>query len=445
MNPEWNEQLLRAQAVLETLPPVLDDSAIQACVSSALEHREVYLALAAAHGSPLYILDGEVLRQRAARFVDAFGEHLAKVPCVFYAMKSNNSPGIASILVECGLGLDVSSGWELQRALDVGAKDILFSGPGKTDAELMMALAHADRVMLLIDSFGELARLAKLAADTATQIRCGVRLNSDPRGPWRKFGISADELGPFLIQAESCEHLTVCGLQFHLSWNLSPERQAAMIRSLGPVLAGLEESQRQRLEFLDIGGGYWPEPGEWLQWAGTAQGALLETIEPGSTRGHRRFFEASEPIETFAQVLCREIQTHITPIVDLQIYCEPGRWLCHPCMHLLMTVVDRKRDDLAITDAGTNLVGWERFETDFSPVINLTRPSLEELECEIQGALCTPRDLWGYSCWGAEVFDGDLLLVPNQGAYTYSLRQTFIKPLPKTILLDHHTHQEKNL
>jgi len=49
----------------------------------------------------------------------------------------------------------------------------------------------------------------------------------------------------------------------------------------------------------------------------------------------------------------------------------------------------------------------------------------------VLGSLCTPHDLWGYSYWGSGIEPGDVLLIPCQGAYTYSLRQEFIKPLPE--------------
>ncbi|HDS15911.1 MAG TPA: decarboxylase, partial [Proteobacteria bacterium] len=105
----------------------------------------------------------------------------------------------------------------------------------------------------------------------------------------------------------------------------------------------------------------------------------------------------------------------------------PGRWLCNDTMHLLLQVIDRKEIDLAITDAGTNSIGWERFVWDYFPILNLSRPALEERPCEIMGSLCTPDDLWGNSYWGEDLKAGDYLLIPNQGAYTYSLRQQFIK------------------
>jgi diaminopimelate decarboxylase len=49
------------------------------------------------------------------------------------------------------------------------------------------------------------------------------------------------------------------------------------------------------------------------------------------------------------------------------------------------------------------------------------------------GSLCTPHDLWGYGYWGEDIQPGDTLLIPNQGAYTYSLRQEFIKAVPQVV------------
>ena len=105
-------------------------------------------------------------------------------------------------------------------------------------------------------------------------------------------------------------------------------------------------------------------------------------------------------------------------------------------MHILLRVVDKKADDLVVTDGGTNIVGWERFETDYFPVINLSRPSLTERNCMIFGSLCTPHDIWGYGYFGEGIEPGDVLMIPSQGAYTYSLRQQFIKPLAKVVSLE---------
>jgi diaminopimelate decarboxylase len=68
-------------------------------------------------------------------------------------------------------------------------------------------------------------------------------------------------------------------------------------------------------------------------------------------------------------------------------------------------------------------------------VLNLSRPALHENACVVMGSLCTPHDVWGYTYWGDGIEPGDRLLIPTQGAYTYSLRQHFIKALPAVVHL----------
>ena len=88
---------------------------------------------------------------------------------------------------------------------------------------------------------------------------------------------------------------------------------------------------------------------------------------------------------------------------------------------------------MVITDGGTNLLGWERPLSEFIPLINLTRPSLKERRVRVFGSLCTPHDIWGYSVFGEDIRVNDILVVPDQGAYTYSLIQSFIKPKARVI------------
>ena len=65
----------------------------------------------------------------------------------------------------------------------------------------------------------------------------------------------------------------------------------------------------------------------------------------------------------------------------------------------------------------------------------MPRPALTEHPCDVPGCLCMPHDVWGYRYWGEGIQDGDILMIPTQGAYTYSLRQNFIKDLPKAVAL----------
>ncbi len=105
-------------------------------------------------------------------------------------------------------------------------------------------------------------------------------------------------------------------------------------------------------------------------------------------------------------------------------------------MHILLRVLDKKGSRTVITDGGTNLLGWERPLAEFIPVINLSKPSFREETTRVFGSLCTPYDIWGYSLFGEGICAGDILVIPDQGAYTYSLRQSFIKPRARVIRFD---------
>ena len=390
---------------------------LEGFVERFFRHRDRFLRALEGTGSPAYLLDPETLRERGARFRRTFEAPLG--PCSFYyALKCNHHPRVVRILLEEGYGLDVSSGRELELARSLGAKDLIFSGPGKTRAELDLATERPGEPRVLLDSFGELLRLEEAAARRGLEIPSGVRLSTDPSGLWGKFGIPPEDLPRFLREARNCPHVALRGLQVHTSWNLSPQAPCAFLARLGPILAALPREDREALDFLDLGGGFWPESGEWLREEGPDPSPLEHRLLPAA------------PLEEHAEALREALDRHLGPHRPRRLCFEPGRWIVQDALHLLLTVVDRKAPDLAILDGGINLVGWDRFETDYAPVLNLTRPSRTERPCRLLGSLCTPQDVFGFSYFGEDLLPGDVLLIPSQGAYTFSLAQEFIKPLP---------------
>jgi diaminopimelate decarboxylase len=424
----------RLERLLSRPTPELPTDVLRDAVSHHLNNLGRYLEIVQSHDSPLYLLDTAALKAKAARLKAAFDREFSSTG-YYYAVKSNNHPDVSRILLSCGFGLDVSSGPELKMALGVGAGDIVFSGPGKADQELLLAVNHAESVVVLIDSPGELARLAAIASWFKRTVRCGVRLTVNPNGLWRKFGIPLEGLADFFKAAAQHPFIRLNGLQFHSSWNLSPQPQVAFIEKLGRTIHHLPGEYRERIEFIDIGGGYWPEQGEWLHFNATPAGRAREALGDCPHRpGHHHCLQAA-PVEHFAEQLADAARSHLFPLVPARICIEPGRWLSHDAMHLVLRVLDKKAPDLVITDAGTNAIGWERFESDYFPVLNLTRPSLTERPCHILGSLCTPHDVWGYFYFGTAIEVGDVLMVPSQGAYTYSLRQNFIKQLPRVVAM----------
>jgi diaminopimelate decarboxylase len=431
---DQDDILLKAAEMLSSPVPRLDEKALSDYVCSFQVQSDVFLRTCRQHGSPLYLFDEQALLSHARQFVAAFTQIFSNFR-VFYAVKSNNHELLVKSLVNFGLGLDVSSGMELELALRCGCQDIIFSGPGKTDTELSLAVENYSKVTVLMDSFGELFRLEQCCRRQKHRVRAGIRLTTEERGLWRKFGIPLSTLENFMAMARKCSHVNLSGLQFHTSWNLDPTAQIEFLVRLGRTLRQLPQTHLSAIAFIDIGGGFWPSRGEWLQSAGTPCGRLRQAVLAGVQPSAEHYQLPAQSIETFARQIGAAMSTHIFPALNCSVHAEPGRWLCDDAMHILLTVIDKKAADLVITDAGTNLIGWERFETDYAPIINLSRPSRREHKCFVLGSLCTPHDVWGYSYFGDDIQPGDVLLIPAQGAYTFSLRQKFIKPLAKVVPL----------
>jgi diaminopimelate decarboxylase len=82
-----------------------------------------------------------------------------------------------------------------------------------------------------------------------------------------------------------------------------------------------------------------------------------------------------------------------------------------------------------------NMVGWQRYEYEYFPLVNISHPSPNEINCNVWGNLCTTWDIWGYYCYASKFKEGDLIVVPNQGTLTYSLAQNFINKIPNVYKL----------
>lgn len=399
-----------------------------------LEKREAILGVAGRFPTPFYMFDRAGLALSLQEFSRAFDAHLpGHKP--FYAMKSNHHRLVVAEAVSRGYGLDVSSARELLSALEHEGCPILFSGPAKSADDLALALEHAERVTVQLDSFGELARLSAAAERAGRAIRAGVRVFTAHHGAWSKFGVPLGELPRFFREAARHPLVALSGVQFHLSWNRDPEPYRRIIEDLGRVLRdGLTEKERERIGFIDVGGGYRPHRTEGSYPSAHPLGELVAAADAyfGETTEYtcKHFVKPSVPVAAYAEAIGQAIRTHLAPLVDCAYYTEPGRVLSTFAMHLVLRVVDRKSDDLVIVDGGINMVGWERYLCIYCPVVNLTRPSEREIDVRLGGSLCDCEDVWGFHCYAERLEEGDVLAVPNQGAYSFSAAQEFIRPIP---------------
>ena len=125
--------------------------------------------------TPFYAYDRQLLTRRVEALRKGFPARVK----LHYAMKANPMPALVCHMARLVDGIDVASAGELKVALDAGADvaEISFAGPGKRDAELAQALAAG--ILINIESFREVAALARLAEATGRTPRVAVRVNPD--------------------------------------------------------------------------------------------------------------------------------------------------------------------------------------------------------------------------------------------------------------------------
>jgi len=150
--------------LLSNRASILAPHLIRTYIQSLLKKREVLLESARRFSTPQYFFDEPALAKSLSTFHEVFSKHLDRF-LIFYAVKSNSFPGLCKHVSDAGHGLDVSSGVELTMALSLGCRDILFSGPAKTEHELNLAIQNRDKVTLLMDSAGEMERVAALVQE----------------------------------------------------------------------------------------------------------------------------------------------------------------------------------------------------------------------------------------------------------------------------------------
>src|SRR3979490_1349969 len=160
------------------------------------------IELADAGGTPVYCYSPATLERHYRVFSYAFAGEKA---LVCYAMKANSNQSVLRTLAKLGAGADVVSGGELKRARAAGIlpDKILFSGVGKTEAELRQALGE-DVLCINVESEPELELLSRLAVETGRTARVSIRINPDvDSGTHAKIstGKSANKFGIPLARA----------------------------------------------------------------------------------------------------------------------------------------------------------------------------------------------------------------------------------------------------
>ena len=372
--------------------------------------------IAEAVGTPCYVYSRATLERHYRAFDEPFGNYPHHI-C--YAVKANDNLAVLQVLQRLGAGFDIVSGGELDRVLAVGAAsgDVVFSGVGKSVAEIKQALRAGVR-NLSLESEAELERVNALALGLGKTAPIAFRINPDVdpgTHPYiatglreNKFGVSATNALRLYQRAAGMEGVCITGIACHIGSQLtqiSPFCDALEhVLDLVDALAKIGIS----LQHLDLGGGVGirycdenpPDPAEYTR-------AMLEILR---RRG-----------------------------CTLAVTLEPGRAIAGNAGVLLTRVEYIKpglEGDFVIVDAAMNDLLRPALYQAWHEVVAVNPGSGQVRNCDVVGPVCESGDFIARGRRLA-VAQGDLLAVRSVGAYGLVMSSNYnARPRPAAVMVD---------
>ena len=376
-------------------------------------------AIASEVGTPVYIYSTATM----CRHVEALRSALAGLvdPLIAYAVKANPNSAVIATLAKAGLGADVVSGGEYRRATAAGVapEKIVFSGVGKTEQEMRLAL-DGGLYQFNLESLSEAEMLSGVAAAMGRTARVGFRVNPDvgagghakitTGAAENKFGIAFREALEAYARIASLPGLTVQGVAVHIGsqlTSLDPLERA--FTRVGELIAELRAAGHD-IKVADLGGGLGvpydfdhaqpPTPEDY--------GAMVRRIAGGWNA--RLLFEPGRLIVGNAGVLLSRV-----------IRVKPGA--IDP-----FVIVDAAMNDLmrpALYDA------WHR--------IDAVRPSGRTWTANVVGPVCETGDTFATGRRMDHVEAGDLVVFRTAGAYAAAMSSTYnSRALTPEVLVNEH-------
>ena len=374
-------------------------------------------ALAEREGTPLYAYSAAAIRGRLRALKDALAGLDAGI-C--YAVKANGNGAVLRLIGEEGAGADIVSGGELQRALRAGipADRIVFSGVGKTDAEIAMAL-QAGIARFNVESRAELDAIQRIAAASGCTARASVRINPDVDAlthakistgkAENKFGVSIAEARGWFDVKSQWPDVQLDGLHMHIG---------SQLLSLDPVREALQRMAA-----------FWRE----LESAGHA----IASIDVGGGLGVRyREGEQAPDANEYAAAI-REALAGFKG----RILVEPGRWLVAEAGILLSRVLLEKQGEarrFLVLDAAMNDLLRPSLYEAWHDIVRIGGDGgRERIEYDVVGPVCETGDTFATGRALPRCEAGDLVAILGAGAYGASMGSTYnSRPLPAEALAD---------
>ena len=381
--------------------------------------------LAATRDAPFYVYDWDAVAERVGWLRAAFENFR-----ILYSMKCNPCEALCRKLAQQGLGVDAASATEVLRARDLGLpRDmILYSAPGKSAADLVMALPFCT---IIADSYGELQELDDLCAARGVTATVGLRVSPDMAygpGPLPdilpgrpdKFGEDEESLGRHAVFLRGLPHLRIAGIHVYMrSQVLDAAALCAGFRRVVEVAAFWRRELGLPLDFVNVGGGLG------IPCAASQRPVDLETLCAG------------------AAGLVRELRRHIAEPVRL--YMESGRFLVGEAGFFVTRIRDIKKSrgttfvlapglfnhffrasfaglmadlPLPVTYAGPLEPLWSGPGLLKPRICGAAAPERVVTLC---GTLCTAQDIALRDVRLKNIVKGNVLVFPHAGAYAASL------------------------
>ena len=380
-------------------------------------------ALVGRFGSPLYIYELSVLREARCDLA----RQLPADSSLVYSVKANPHPRLIEELHRMGCGVEVSSIGELDAALAAGvpAADVVHNGPAKTNAEISHALSSSVG-LFSVDSVAQLRRLGDVASGRGQTVSALMRVNADTAvsgagltmtGTASQFGVDAAQIAQDPA-AFAHPNVAVRGLHFYLGTNVAREEDLiATFRTALEHTAVLRRLLPGPIEILDLGGGF---------------------AAPYGRSGARSQYPRLRAVLT-------ELLAAFAPERPRVLF-ESGRYLTAECGRLAATVQDVKESKgriFVLLDSGINhlggMAGLRRVPPLMPELSAADEPPAEVIESDVVGPLCTPLDCWHRRAALPAVRPGDVVEVPNVGAYglTGSLIGFLSHEPPTEVVVDH--------
>ncbi|RYE06925.1 MAG: diaminopimelate decarboxylase [Hyphomicrobiales bacterium] len=373
-------------------------------------------ALAGTVGTPFYVYSAATLR----RHVRVMREAFEGIPTlVAYAMKANSNQAVLKVIAGEGAGADVVSGGELERAIAAGipANKVVFSGVGKTVAEMRRALTLGIKCFNL-ESEPELERLSDVAAAMGKVAPVSVRINPDVDAGTHakistgksgdKFGIPYQRAREVYARIAALPGVEAVGIDMHIGSQITDMRPFDNAYRLLADLVRELRGEGHNIRHVDVGGGLGIP------------------------------YHADKDAPPLPAQYAEIVRKHLGGL-DAELVLEPGRLIVGNAGILVTRVEYVKPADkiFVIVDAAMNdLIRPTLYEAhhEIQPV---THSNLPAITADIVGPVCESGDFIAQDRRIEGVKEGDLLAVMSAGAYGAVMASTYnSRPLVPEVLVD---------